>query len=76
MNSLFLIIKEGGIVKKVRSFAPRLSFKCGGTASLTPAHIKKLVFSIFLAIILYDSVIFKSIRRSDTRIRLELKNLL
>ena len=48
---------EGGIVKKVWSFALRLSFRCSGIASLKPAHIKKLDFSIFLVIRLYESVI-------------------
>jgi len=40
LKSLFSIIKEGGIVKKVWSFVLRLSFKYGGMASRRPAHIK------------------------------------
>ena len=35
--------------------------------NLRPAHTKKLVFSIFLIMILYDSAILKSNRRSETR---------
>ena len=65
-KTLFSIIKEGGIVKKVRLFVLDFEIERDGTVCLRPVHTKIFTFFIFFVTILYDSVIFKSKRRSVT----------
>ena len=46
-KTLFSIINEGGIVKKVRLFVLDFEIKQDGTACLRPAHTKIFAFFIF-----------------------------
>ena len=51
-KTLFSIIKEGGIVKKVRLVVLGFEIKWDGMACLRPAHTQIFAFFIFFVIIL------------------------